>query len=314
MTWWCSATKQVWTWTPRAYPGIWLFMLLIIGSYVVASVRHARVHGVNEGERRKWLWFGLGMAVLWGATDWPIGALGAGYLASVHMTQYLAYTLVAAPLIMLGTSEWMVRPVVRRLRIHSALRIAARPVVAGVAFNVVLVASHAPWTVDTFRSSQIGSMVLDVIWVLSGFLLWTPLISPLKELRHPSPAVRCIYLFLAAGAIAMLPGGILTFASFPLYRTYELAPRVWSISAEDDQQLAGILMKIGNIPIVWAVIFATFVKWALDEREADAEARNANGPGAARRDRTNGAASDQTRNDDDCALGAASLGAESPGA
>ena len=44
-------------------------------------------------------------------------------------------------------------------------------------------------------------MALDVVWLLSGLVLWTPLISPLTELRHPSPAVRCIYLFLAAGAI-----------------------------------------------------------------------------------------------------------------
>ncbi len=42
-----------------------------------------------------------------------MGTLGAGYLASVHMAQYLLYTLVAAPLLMLGTPEWMVRPIVR---------------------------------------------------------------------------------------------------------------------------------------------------------------------------------------------------------
>ena len=208
---------------------------------------------------------------------------------------------------MLGTPEWMVRPIVLRLRIHGALRVLARPLVAGVTFNVILIATHAPWTVDTFRSNQLGSMVLDVVWLLSGFLLWTPLVSPLKELRHPSPAVRCIYLFLAAGAIAMVPGGILTFATFPLYRTYELAPRVWGLSADDDQQLAGILMKIGNIPIVWAVIFVTFVKWAADEED---------GPGAKRRGRTDQSGSpdktgpDQTRKDAPEALGAVSFGVD----
>jgi cytochrome c oxidase assembly factor CtaG len=302
MTWWCSATRQVWTWTPRAYPGIWLAMALLVGVYVVATVRHARHHEITRHERRKWLWFGLGVAILWGATDWPVGALGAGYLASVHMSQYLLYTLAAAPLLMLGTPAWMVRPVVVRLKIHGALRVLARPLVAGVGFNLILIATHAPWTVDTFRSNQLGSMVLDVVWLLSGFLLWTPLINPLPELRHPSPAVRCIYLFLAAGAIAMLPGGILTFATFPLYRTYELAPRVWGLSAEDDQQMAGILMKIGNIPIVWAVIFVTFVKWAADEKD---------GPGEERRGRANRSSSpDQMRNDDPSTLGAVSFGAD----
>lgn len=311
MTWWCSATKQLWTWTPRAYPGIWLFMGLLIGGYVWATVRHVRTHGVGPREKRKWLWFGLGASVLWIATDWPVGALGAGYLASVHMAQYMLYTLVAAPLLLLGTPEWMVRPIVRRLRLHGALRVMARPIVAGVAFNVILVATHAPWTVDTFRTSQFGSMALDVVWLLSGFVLWTPLVSPLTELRHPSPAVRCIYLFLAAGAIAMLPGGILTFASFPLYRTYELAPRVWGLSADDDQQLAGILMKIGNIPVVWAVIFVTFVKWATEEGRGE-PAGGRDDPGAERRGRTgtSGGATGQTRNDEPSTLGAVSFGVD----
>lgn len=314
MTWWCSATEQLWSWTPRAYPGIWLCMALLIGGYVWATVRHARAHGVAPHEKRKWWWFGLGAAVLWIATDWPVGALGAGYLASVHMAQYMLYTLVAAPLLLLGTPDWMVRPIVRRLRLHSALRVLARPIVAGVAFNVVLVATHAPWTVDTFRTSQFGSMALDVVWLLSGLVLWTPLISPLTELRHPSPAVRCIYLFLAAGAIAMLPGGFLTFATFPLYRTYELAPRV-GISADSDQQLAGILMKIGNIPVVWAVIFVTFVRWAMDEGRGERRDRDgrSDDPGAGRRGRTNGSGSPvdgQTLKDEPSTLGAVSFGVD----
>jgi putative membrane protein len=282
-------------------------MALLVGGYVVATVRHARQHEITRHERRQWIWFGLGAAILWGATDWPMGTLGAGYLASVHMMQFLLYTLVAAPLLMLGTPEWMVRPIVVRLRMHGALRVLARPVVAGVGFNVILVATHAPWTVDTFRPNQLGSMVLDVVWLLAGFLLWTPFISPLRELRHPSPAVRCIYLFLAAGAIAMVPGGMLTFATFPLYRTYELAPRVFGLAADSDQQLAGILMKIGNIPIVWGVIFVTFVKWANDETARDEEI----GPGAERRGRRDGSnSSDQALKDEPSTLGAVSFGVD----
>ena len=264
-----------------------------------------RSRGTNAGN-------GSGSAsaslILWGATDWPVGALGAGYLASVHMSQYLLYTLAAAPLLMLGTPAWMVRPIVVRLQIHGALRVLARPLVAGVGFNVILVATHAPWTVDTFRSNQLGSMVLDVVWLLSGFLLWTPLINPLPELRHPSPAVRCIYLFLAAGAIAMLPGGILTFATFPLYRTYELAPRVWGLSADDDQQMAGILMKIGNIP-------DRVGRHLRDVREVGRRGkgrprRRTPGPYQSVETRQSQTRPDQTRNDEPSTLGAVSFGAD----
>jgi putative membrane protein len=182
---------------------------------------------------------------------------------------------VAGPLLLLGTPEWLARPLVERLRLAGVLRIAARPLVAGVAFNVILIATHAPFTVDTFRANQFGSFTLDMLWIASGLLLWFPLISPLPEYVHPSPAVRCVYLFLASGALPMVPGGIMTFSSFPLYATYELAPRVHGISAAADQQSAGILMKIGNIPVVWGYIFATFVKWAMSDRRSSPATRPA---------------------------------------
>jgi putative membrane protein len=269
VSWWCSATREPWSWGFRAYPGIWLTIGALVVAYGWAWHRYHRGGlDVSPGDRRKRIWFALGVVVLWLATDWPLGVLGAGYLATAHMLQYMLYTLVAAPLLLLGTPTWMARSIVDKLHLEGVLRILARPVVAGVGYNLVLIATHAPFTVDTFRTSEVGSMVLDIIWVLSGLLLWLPLISPLPELRHPSPAVRCVYLFLAAGAIAMVPGGMLTFADFPLYRTYELAPRFYEISANDDQQTAGILMKIGNIPIIWTVMFVIFVRWAAESGDS----------------------------------------------
>lgn len=274
MTWWCSASKEPWTWGFRAYPGIWLLMATVIVGYVAGWRRH-RPATLTPAERRKPLWFGLGAAAMWLATDWPLGTLGAGYLAGAHMVQYMLYTLVAGPLLLLGTPEWLARPLVERLHLAGILRVAAKPLIAGVVFNLILVATHAPFTVDTFRANQFGSFALDMLWIGSGLLLWLPLISPLPEYVHPSPAVRCIYLFLASGALPMVPGGIMTFSSFPLYATYELAPRVHGISAAADQQSAGILMKIGNIPVVWGYIFATFVKWAMNDRRSNPVARPA---------------------------------------
>lgn len=268
MTWWCSTTKDAWTWAFQAYPGIWLAVALFVGTYVTLAVRHVRRHGTGPGDRRKFVWFGLGATVLWLATDWPLGALGASYLAVAHMVQYMLYTLVAAPLIMLGIPEWMARPFLARLRLTRLTRALSKPLIAGVFFNVILVATHAPFTVDALRVNQFGSMTLDVLWLFSGLVLWLPLVSPLPELRTSSPAAKCIYLFLASGAIPMLPGGMLTFADFPLYGIYELAPRVGGLSASSDQQAAGILMKIGNIPVVWITIFVIFVRWAMLDRDS----------------------------------------------
>lgn len=262
MTWWCVTITETWTWSFRAYPGIWLSVLLLVVPYLVAMRRRT---GPNPNARRHVGFFLAGVAVYWLATDWPLGTLGAGYLASAHMVQYLLYTLGAAPLILLGIPEWMARRILGKLRIYRAVRSLARPLIAGVIFNAVLLITHAPMTVDTFRSNEFGSFALDAMWLLSGLLFWIPIISPLPELKPDSYAVRMAYLFLAGQVLPMIPGGFLTFSDFPLYSTYELAPRISGFRAGHDQALAGALMKVGGVPVIWGTMFALMVKWARSE-------------------------------------------------
>src|SRR5690606_39144766 len=92
MTWWCAATRVPWSWAPRAYPGVWAF----IAAVAVGAVWVVRRTGIRPTRTQSAAWWS-GLAALWVASDWPIGALGSGYLASAHMVQYLLYTLVAAP-------------------------------------------------------------------------------------------------------------------------------------------------------------------------------------------------------------------------
>ncbi len=198
--------------------------LLAFGYFRAVYRRHRRTGAPVD--RRRLMWFCFGWVVLWLASDWPLATLGAGYLASAHMVQYMLYTLVATPLLLLGTPEWMARRITEKLRIYRVLRFVSRPLFAAIAVNAVLLATHAPIVVDNVRTTQMGGFVLDMIWLVGGLVLWLPLISPLPELVHPSYPVRMIYIFVAAGVFAMIPGGFLTFSSFPLYRTYELAPRI----------------------------------------------------------------------------------------
>jgi putative membrane protein len=191
--------------------------------------------------------------------------LGAGYLSSIHMLQYMLYTLGAAPLLMLGTPEWMARAIVERTHTTAAIRLLTRPLVAAILFNLVLLATHAPVSVDTLRSTQVGNFALDMVWLLSGLLLWAPVINPITEWRARSAPARIVYLFCAAALIPMIPGGFIAFSPQPLYATYELAPRV-GLSALNDQQLAGVLMKIGNIPVIWAVMGVIWFRWYESEQ------------------------------------------------
>lgn len=276
MRWWCSAIVEDWSWTPRPYIGVWLLCGALVAGYVVAIRRHGPLRAdpaldddatraFNRRQKRRPWQFALGIFFLWAASDWPVGTLGASYLSSVHMLQYMLYTLAAAPMLMLATPEWMGRRIIESLHLEGVHRVVARPLVAAIISNVILISTHSPIAVDALRSTQFGSFALDMIWLVSGFILWTPIISPLPEARAGSAAVKILYLFAAAALMPMIPGGFLTFSSQPLYSTYELAPRLAGINALNDQQVAGVLMKVGNLPLIWTVIAVIWFRWYRNE-------------------------------------------------
>jgi putative membrane protein len=244
---------------PRAYPGVWLF----IATLSVAAVTAVRRTGIRPTRRQAAAFWG-GVLALWVATDWPVGALGAGYLASVHMLQYMLYTLVAAPLLLLGIPEPLARRALARARAYRTYRFLAKPVVSGLTANLVLVATHAPFTVDALRATQLGSFAGHMVWILAGLILWLPVCGPISEAK-PSYPIRSVYLFLASGVIPMMPGGFMTFADFPLYETFELAPRVGPLDPLADQRIAGALMKVGSTPLIWPVIGVMLRRWAREE-------------------------------------------------
>jgi len=263
ISWWCVALEEPWTWKWIPYPGIWAASIVPIVAYLRAVARSDQ-----PTTRRQRAQFIGGMIVFWLASDWPLGTLGAGYLASAHMAQFLLYTHVAAPLILLGTPEWMADRILGRLRLRGvAARLGASLIMAGVAYNVNLAVTHTPGVVSVLRTSQWGSFFMDFVWMVAGFVLWLPVISPVRELRNPSDIGRMLYLFGTTSVVAVIPASLLTFTTTPLYEIYELAPRIGTLTAREDQQLAGIVMKIGSIPIIWSTIGVIWFRWASKEQQ-----------------------------------------------
>jgi putative membrane protein len=261
MRWWCSAVEVPWSWAPRPYLGVWLLCLGLALWYGLAWGAHRRAGSEPTDRDASYMRrFAGGVVALWIASDWPVGALAGGYLMSLHMTQYLLYTLAAAPLLMLGTPEWLADAVLDRLHLQKVWSVLSRPLVAVIVSNVILVSTHSPFAVDRFRSTQLGSFAMDMIWLLSGLVLWGPVINPVRSGRIASDPLRIVYLFVAAAVLPMIPGGFITFSSNPLFATYELAPRV-GMTALHDQQLAGVLMKIGNVPVIWAAMGVIWFRW-----------------------------------------------------
>lgn len=260
LQWWCSAQDTAWSWSWRPYPGVWLFVLVLLLSLVVFRARSARDDRERPAPgRRNWP-FLAGVAVLWGALDWPLGPLGAGYLASVHMLQYLLIALVAPPLLLLGVPAAAYAGLMRREGRSRVLRILTHPLVALALFNAILAWTHLPSVVDALMRTQAGSFAIDVLWLAGGLLFWWPVIAP--EPRRPgfSYPLKMGYLFLAT-VLNTMPYAFLTFGELPFYGIYELAPPVAGIGAREDQQVAGLLMKVGGGLVLWTAITILFFRW-----------------------------------------------------
>jgi len=99
---------------------------------------------------------------------------------------------------------------------------------------------------------------------------------------------RMVYLFLQS-IVPTVPASFLTFGSSPLYHFYEHVPRLWSVSVMTDQQVAGLIMKLGGGAILWGTLAVVFFRWFAQEEkgwdalawhgvERDVRARFGRGP------------------------------------
>jgi cytochrome c oxidase assembly factor CtaG len=271
--WWCAAQGVPWDWTWRPYPGVWLFIALLGGAHATMVWRRRARGGEDTSGEPLMAAFWSGLMVLWLALDWPIGALGAGYLASVHMVQFLLIALVAPPLLLLG-----VRPLVRGqagLWRRSLIRRATHPVTTLAIFTVILSVTHWPPVVDMLMVGQVGSFALDIAWLMGGLLFWWPVMMPVPRRAWLGPPVRIGYL-VAATLVNTGVFAFLTFSELPVYAVYELAPPIGILSTRDDQRLAGLVMKMGGAVVLWTAITIIFFRWFLDDERP--ERREPGGP------------------------------------
>ena len=88
-------------------------------------------------------------------------------------------------------------------------------------------------------------------------------VSALAALHDRTP-VRAVYLFLQS-VVPTVPASFLTFVHAPLYKFYVGLPHLWGLSTLEDQQMAGLIMKIGAGMLLWALIAVLFFRWAADE-------------------------------------------------
>jgi putative membrane protein len=253
-------------WQPQ--PDVWLLIAGLAAGYWIAVVRvgpRFAAPGRPVVTRLQVTCWTLGVLTTWLAADWPVHQVAEQMNYSVHMVQHLLFAMVAAPLLLLGTPAWLARWVLRPPSLlFRSVRSLARFLPALIVFNVVLVVTHWPWLVNESLHSGLVHFSVHTVLFLSSLIVWMPVLSPLPEIPRLAIPVRAVYLFLQS-VVPTVPASFLTFGSTPLYKFYVGAPHIWGLSTLEDQQMAGLIMKIGAGMLLWALIAVLFFRWAADE-------------------------------------------------
>ena len=250
-------------WRFQAHPEVWVLVVFLVGAWLYA----VRFIGplspeVQAGEpvlsrRQGWMVAGA-IALLWGASDWPIHDISEEYLYSVHMFQHMALSYFLPPLVLLATPVWLFRAIIGSQRAGKVIRWLAKPVIAGVLFNLVVMVTHVPTMVNQSVSNPVLHYSLHVAVVASALLMWIPVVSPDPAMRIGYGG-RMVYLFLMS-VVPTLPAAWLTFAEGVVYKQYDIAIRVWGLSVTTDQQIAGAVMKLGGSVFLWSTIIFLWFK------------------------------------------------------
>lgn len=263
-----AAAPNFWRWQP--HPEVWFVVASVIGLALYA-VRVIGPKVVPDGQpivtRRQKGFFVAGLLLLWVAADWPMHDAAEEYLYSFHMTQHFLLAYVVPPMFLLATPTWLARLIIGHGAAERWLRFLAFPVIAAVLFNGVIIFSHWPGAVNLSVSNGLVHYGMHLLLVFTAVLMWVPVCGPFPELRISLPA-QMIYLF-AMSIVPTVPAAWLTLGGKVIYSAYDTPDRLWGISALSDQQMAGLIMKLGGSAYLWGLITVMFFKWAARHERAE---------------------------------------------
>jgi putative membrane protein len=201
----------------------------------------------------------------------PIDAL-ADQLFFFHMIQHMLLLDLVPILAILGLTKVLLRPLTRAV---TDLQRRAGPL-AHPAFAVLLYVAtiwlwHIPAAYDFALEHPVVHVLEHIGFVAVGSLYWWHLLSPIRgrlRLGGMGPVVYMASTKLFVGALGMG----LAFAPDALYPYYIHHARVWSISAHDDQAIAGLIMAIEQ-SLVMGVALAVLFMRMLGESEREQQRR-----------------------------------------
>ncbi|HUY64040.1 MAG TPA: cytochrome c oxidase assembly protein [Acidimicrobiales bacterium] len=243
---------------------------------------------MSVAPNRRQLWqLAAGLGALAVAVTWPLADLAAHWSLTALLVQRMLLTLVVAPALVLATPTPVLSRLTRPALVDSVVDVASRPPVAIAVFSTIVVGTLTNPAVAAQSSSAMWVGTFDGLLLVAGVVLWLPVLGQMPGARRPSSIGRAAYLIVQS-VVPNFPAVIFVFARHPLYGAFAHSVRAIGLSALNDQQLAGVVAKVGTLPVLWSAAWVvlnrgqraeelgvdeTPLTWAQVERALERSAR-----------------------------------------
>ena len=254
-------TRTVTTSSPLPYPSD-------AASPPVPSPIDKVTHSTTTRQKASFI---AGAAALFVALGPPLDDWSDHYLLLAHMVQHLLLVMLAAPLLLYGTPDWVLEPLTRNRVTNRVGYWMTRPVIAYAVANAVFVLWHVPMFYEMALRSQPVHVFEHATMLVTALLAWWPTLGPLPQWPRLALPLHSLYYF-AMTLPGTAVGAFITFADPGLYAPYDTAQRIFGIDLATDQQAAGLLMWVALGTIYLLLITFSFFRWASREEAADREA------------------------------------------
>lgn len=256
----------------RFSPVVTALALAAAAGYLAGVIRLNRRH-----PSRRWPWpraasFLAGVAVVVVAVEGSPEVYGH-VLFWVHMVQHLMLIMVAPWLLCLGLPLTLLLRTVRgraRRRIVRAVRsrvgaFATFPLVTLSFYVLVIVGIHLTSFMQAMMEHPVLGSVEQVLYLVSGYLLFSQVLSAEPSRWDMSYPLRMFQLFLAMSADTVV-GVILLQATHPWFAAYAAMPRMWGPSPVADLRDGGAVMWMGGDGLMFLMMLVVAAQWLTDSR------------------------------------------------
>ena len=248
--------------TFRMHVDVLAGVMMLVGLYFAFS-GSMKARGIVF-EKRQRLYLVLVLVILLVAEVSPLHDLAEGYLFSFHMVQHILLILLLPPLLLCALPEKVFEPLLRRRWALRIAKVLTHPVIAIVAGNAAYTLWHLPIAYQSALVWHELHIFEHILMIGTAILMWWPIYSPVKELETLGPPAKALYIF----AINLAQIGVFAYVTFSnkvVYPFYASAPRLFGISPEVDQTLAGVIMKVGMAIVFIPILVAIVLRWAKEE-------------------------------------------------